>query len=121
MVSILDNLIMNAIEACDTYGRIRITCEISHDEVFFCVEDNGVGIEEKEFELIFNPGYSTKFSPKTGKISTGLGLSHVKNYIELLGGTIRVESELGVCTKFFIILPCSSIMVAQKEDDESVD
>ena len=121
LVSILDNLIMNAIEACDTYGRIRITCEISHDEVFFCVEDNGVGIEEKEFELIFNPGYSTKFSPKTGKISTGLGLSHVKNYIELLGGTIRVESELGVCTKFFIILPCSSIMVAQKEDDESVD
>lgn len=121
LVSILNNLIVNSIEACDTYGRIRIVCEKSEEEMLFCVEDNGMGIDEKEFDLIFNPGYSTKFSSKTGKISTGLGLSHVKNYIELLGGAIRVESTLGRGTKFFITLPCSSMMVVKEEKDIIAD
>jgi len=111
LVSILDNLIMNSIEACGDYGKIKVVHENSTDAILFSVEDNGIGIDEKEFALIFNPGYSTKFSPKTGKISTGLGLSHVKNYIESFGGTIRVESTPGVCTKFYISLPCSSVMV----------
>jgi two-component system sensor histidine kinase YcbA len=111
LVSILNNLIINSIEACDDYGKIKVVHTNTKEEIVLCVEDNGIGIDEKEFELIFNPGYSTKFSPRTGKISTGLGLSHVKNYIELLGGTIRVESTANVCTKFFITLPSSSVMV----------
>ena len=112
LVSILDNLLINSIEACGDNGMIRVTETTSMDEVFFCVEDNGTGIDQEEFDLIFNPGYSTKFSPRTGKISTGLGLAHVKDYIELFGGTIRVESNPGICTKFLIALPRSSIIVA---------
>ncbi|WP_378953981.1 ATP-binding protein [Pelosinus sp. sgz500959] len=112
LVSILDNLIMNSIEAIGDHGIIRLIQTSSSEEVFFCVEDNGIGIDENEFELIFNPGYSTKFSPRTGKISTGLGLAHVRIYIELLGGTIRVESLPGVCTKFFITFPKSGIILA---------
>lgn len=121
LVSILDNLIMNAIEACSTYGRIKVVHRNSDDKMFFCIEDNGMGIDEKEFELIFNPGYSTKFSPRTGKISTGLGLAHVKNYIELLGGTIRVESILGISTKFFITLPAASLTVAETHEESVAD
>jgi len=114
LVSILDNLIINAIEACGDCGIIRVTQKSVENDVLFCVEDNGAGIDEKEFDLIFNPGYSTKFSPRTGKISTGLGLSHVKNYIELLGGTIQVESRLELRTKFLITLPRSSICCVRK-------
>ncbi len=114
LVSILDNLIINAIEACGDCGIIRVTQKSVEQDVLFCVEDNGTGIDENEFDLIFDPGYSTKFSPHTGRISTGLGLSHVKNYIELLGGTIRVESRLGLRTKFFITLPRSSICCVRK-------
>jgi two-component system sensor histidine kinase YcbA len=117
LVSILDNLIMNAIEACSDEESIRVIQSSSKEEIYFCVEDNGVGIDGEEFDLIFNPGYSTKFSPRTGKISTGLGLAHVKNYIELLGGSIRVESQPNVCTKFLITLPRSSVQFAAKEEE----
>ncbi len=120
LVSILDNLIMNAIEACSDDGIIKVIETSSSENVYFCVEDNGVGIDEQEFDLIFNPGYSTKFSPRTGKISTGLGLAHVKNYIELLGGTISVESQPEICTQFLIMLPRTAILVAEKGMDFSV-
>ncbi len=120
LVSILDNLIMNSIEACGDGGVIKVVETTSNDTLYFSVEDNGVGIDEQEFELIFNPGYSTKFSPRTGKISTGLGLAHVKNYIELLGGTIRVESQPDVCTRFLIALPRSGVLISNKGADFSV-
>lgn len=120
LVSILDNLIINAIEACSDDGIIKVIETSSSENVYFCVEDNGVGIDEQEFDLIFNPGYSTKFSPRTGKISTGLGLAHVKNYIELLGGTINVESQPEICTRFLIMLPRSAVLVAEKGTDLSV-
>lgn len=120
LVSILDNLIINSIEACLEDGIIKVIETSSDETIYFCVEDNGVGIDEQEFELIFNPGYSTKFSPRTGKISTGLGLAHVKNYIELLGGTINVESQPERCTRFLITLPRSSIEVAEKGVEFSV-
>ena len=109
---ILDNLIINAIEACSEGAIIRVVQTSSSDEVLFCVEDNGPGIDSQEFDLIFNAGYSTKFSPSTGKISTGLGLSHVKIFVELLSGTIRVESLPGVCTRFFISFPYTGIVTS---------
>lgn len=117
LVSILDNLIMNSIEACTDDGIIRVVQTSSKEEVFFRVEDNGVGIDEKEFDLIFNPGYSTKFSPRSGKISTGLGLAHVKINVELLGGTIRVDSIPNVCTQFYISIPYSGIMALAINDE----
>lgn len=117
LVSILDNLIMNAIEACGDEGSIKVIQTSSNEVIYFIVEDNGVGIDEEEFDLIFNPGYSTKFSPRTGKISTGLGLAHVKNYIELLGGSIRVESQPDVCTRFLVALPRSSVQVGIKQEE----
>jgi len=120
LVSILDNLIMNSIEACSEGGIIRVVQTSAHNEVFFCVEDNGSGIDEKEFDLIFNPGYSTKFSPSTGNISTGLGLAHVKIFVELLDGTIRVESSPGANTRFFISFPYSSIVASRIGSDANV-
>ena len=112
LVSILDNLIINAIEACSEGGIIRVVQTKSNDEVLFCVEDNGLGIDSKEFDLIFNPGYSTKFSTSTGNISTGLGLAHVKNLVELLDGTIRVDSLPDRYTRFFISIPHSKIVTS---------
>jgi len=121
LVSILDNLIMNSIEACREGGIIRVVQTSTPEDVLFCVEDNGSGIDDKEFELIFNPGYSTKFSQSTGKISTGLGLAHVKSFVELLGGTIRVESLPDINTRFFISFPYSGIMISKISSDDRID
>jgi two-component system sensor histidine kinase YcbA len=79
IVSILDNLILNAVEACGDTGIIRVTERTEAGEIVFAVEDNGCGIKPEDFDLLFAVGYSTKFSPETGKMSTGLGLSHVQN------------------------------------------
>jgi two-component system sensor histidine kinase YcbA len=110
IVSILDDLIINAIEACGDIGIIRVTERASAGEIIFAVEDNGCGIKAEDFELLFEVGYSTKFSPETGKMSTGLGLSHVKNLTEMMGGTVSVESEMNRLTRFTVTLPLHRIV-----------
>lgn len=110
LVSILDNLIINAIEACNEDGMIKVTESRLDNMVTFCVEDNGVGIRAGDLELIYNPGYSTKYSAVTGKLSTGLGLVHVKNLTEALGGTVAVFSKPGELTEFFVTIPYSGLI-----------
>ncbi len=108
IVSILDNLIMNAIEACGEAGSLQVSYEIGEGQVVFSVTDNGCGISKDEYFVIFKPGYSTKFSPRTGKMSTGLGLAHVKDLVEQLGGVIKVASEPGR-TRFTVHTPADSL------------
>jgi len=120
IVSLLNNLIINAIEACGQHGVIRVTQSRVEDDVVFRVEDDGKGIAERDFALIFKPGYSTKYSETTGKMSTGLGLAHVKNLIEVMGGTIDVASTLGVATTVTITLPKNNLTDDQpNENSES--
>jgi len=111
IVSILDDLIINAIEACGDTGAIKVTERGSAGEIVFAVEDNGCGIKAEDFDLLFAVGYSTKFCPDTGKMSTGLGLAHVKNLTEMLAGTVTLESEVGRQTRFTVTLPKRSIVL----------
>ena len=110
IVSILDNLIMNAIEACGDAGSLEVAYEIGAEQVVFSVADNGCGISKDEYFVIFKPGSSTKFSPRTGKMSTGLGLAHVRDLVEQLGGVIKVASEPGR-TEFTVHTPARSLTV----------
>lgn len=109
MISILNNLIINSIEACEEKGQIKVSQAMQKNEILFCVEDNGCGIDPKELEMIFMPGYSTKHSSDTGRVSTGLGLAHVKNLTESMGGEVKVTSELKKGTKVFVLLPLDSL------------
>ena len=102
LVSILNNLIVNAIEAAKYGGIITISEKSKDESIFFAVEDDGCGIEEDDHEVIFKPGYSTKYSEATGTLSTGLGLTHTKALVELLGGRIRMESLPDVYTAFHL-------------------
>ncbi|MGL5513718.1 MAG: sensor histidine kinase [Sporomusa sp.] len=112
VVSILDNLITNAVEAVQPAGVIAVTGCCSSGRLVLTVADNGPGISVSEQEVIFVPGYSTKFSVITGQMSTGLGLSHVKNHAELLGGDISVVSAPGK-TVFTVSLPLAKLAVAR--------
>jgi two-component system sensor histidine kinase YcbA len=117
IMSILNNLIQNSIEACyrsDSY--VQVKCFMQEDMVVFNITDNGKGIKEKERELIFEPGFTTKFNPETGQISTGLGLTHIKILTEHLKGKVNLNNDIEGITEFILELP-ERIVICEEDDD----
>ena len=99
-VTILGNLIENAIEVLNQSNRtpkeIEVSIRESAEGLFLCVEDTGPGLPQEMEKGLFRQGSSTK---GTGR---GTGLFLVKDIVDTYQGTIRVESEAGVGTAFFI-------------------
>jgi signal transduction histidine kinase len=105
MGEVLINLIINAIQAMkvDTPGFITITVleERAEESVTLIVTDSGKGISEADLPKVFDPFFTRK---EVGE-GTGLGLSVAYGIIEEFDGEIRVESTLGVGSRFYIDLP----------------
>lgn len=117
IMSILNNMIQNSVEACfrsDSYIKVR--CFMQDDIVVFSIEDNGKGINDKDKELIFEPGYTTKFNPETGQVSTGLGLTHMKMLAEHLEGKVVLDNSNPGITIFRLELPADAIIFEEDED-----
>ncbi|MEN1759016.1 ATP-binding protein [Anoxynatronum sibiricum] len=107
LISVLNNLIINAVEAIQQYGRIVVEGRLEGTIYRFSVTDNGQGIHPEDLELLFIPGYSTKYDAITGRMSTGIGLCHAQEIVENhFGGSIHAESnpELGRTT-FSVMIP----------------
>jgi signal transduction histidine kinase len=95
------NIINNALAAVKADGRIQIAVRrVDDSAVAVIIEDNGEGIPPENLKRIFEPFFTTK--PGEG---TGLGLSVTYGIVEKLGGDIKVESQVGSGTRFFVILP----------------
>lgn len=103
LLSILNNLVSNSVEAIPESGFIKISAKKAGEFIEFKLSDNGPGIPDKKKELIFKPGYTTKYDEK-GKPSTGIGLSYVKEIINNLNGTLDLHS-VELETTFIIKLP----------------
>ncbi|MCT4621159.1 MAG: sensor histidine kinase [Marinisporobacter sp.] len=110
LFTILNNLIINAIDACKERGLIHITEESNTNNIIFYVRDNGEGIDEDILPFIFNPGFTTRYDKKSGESSTGIGLSHVKNIIDEFQGSIEVNSYIDQGTTFKILIPKNSLI-----------
>ncbi|UUV20069.1 sensor histidine kinase (plasmid) [Fusobacteria bacterium ZRK30] len=107
-MSILSNLVQNAIEASENALNPLIILNISavEDFILITVKDTGAGVAPEHLKHIFSPGFSTKFDPETGNINRGIGLTLVKDLIdEKFKGTISVDSEYKIGTIFSIKLP----------------
>jgi PAS domain S-box-containing protein len=98
---VLTNLLINAAQAIPDSGEITVESLVVGSEVLVKVSDTGVGISPENQKRLFTPFFTTK--PK-GE-GTGLGLSVSYDIIERLGGSIGVESAVGVGTTFTIRLP----------------
>src|SRR5208282_4913477 len=102
---ILVNLLRNAREALVEKGNVFITADCHRDHsIEISVRDDGPGIVPDKIERIFEAYYTTK------ERGTGLGLAIVKHNVELYGGKVRVESELGKGAKFTLIFPAKASM-----------
>jgi signal transduction histidine kinase len=99
MRRVLDNLVLNALEAMPDGGVLTLDAGIVEDEIRIVVSDTGVGIPEEEIGRLFKPFHTTK------RIGSGLGLAYCKRVVEAHGGTISVVSEAGRGTKVNITLP----------------
>ena len=98
---VFTNLIKNACQAMPSGGLLEVVVEVltfQQNQVTVIIRDTGAGIPADELYRIFEPFYTTK--PR----GLGLGLVNVKNIVEGHGGTVRVESEVGVGTTFFVRL-----------------
>jgi len=106
---ILVNLLKNTREALVEKGNVFVTadCHRGHS-IEISVRDDGPGIAPDKIERIFEAYYTTK------ERGTGLGLAIVKHNVELYGGDMRVESELGKGAKFTLIFPAKASMTLAK-------
>ena len=102
---ILLNIISNAIKYTGENGEVSIKQYIKSEKVFIEVKDNGIGIPEEDIERIFERFYRVDKARSRSVGGTGLGLAITKHMVKALNGNIRVESELGVGSKFIIELP----------------
>lgn len=110
LMSILRNIIMNAIDSIEKKGKISISHSIIEDKHKFTVKDDGKGIKEENLSNIFNPGYSTKIDYTTGEINRGLGLALVNSIVEVhLKGKIEVKSQLNNGCTFLIWIPIKEL------------
>lgn len=109
ILSIINNLVENSIESFDVYGKINISMARQEERAVITVSDDGPGILSKHRDLIFQPGFTTKFN-HIGFPSSGLGLVFVKELVEGLKGEISVKSdpEEKGC-QFTILLPLHKI------------
>jgi|GEM_PF-2474117 len=105
IIQILTNLIANA-QKFTHEGSIEFGYRKKKEELEFFVRDTGIGIREEMKELIFDRFRQADITISQGYGGTGLGLAISKGFVELLGGRIWVESELGKGSAFYFTIPC---------------
>ncbi|MBP1672804.1 MAG: histidine kinase [Bacteroidetes bacterium] len=107
--AILTNLVKNSIKYTDNgsieFGYRLIENQNNTSYLEFFVRDTGIGISKDRIEAIFERFIQADISDAKAKQGAGLGLSITKAYVEMLGGTIWVESEEGVGSTFYFTLP----------------
>lgn len=104
---IIINLLSNA-SKFSRNSQINLTVSIKNSLLAICVEDQGIGIDQKHHQLIFEPFMQIDNSASPEQNSSGLGLSIVKQLTEILGGSITLESQPRQGSKFTITLPLTT-------------
>ena len=112
---ILLNILGNSVKFTEK-GKIILKIHQNQNKLYFEIKDTGIGIEKKNIHYIFEAFRQIDSSDTKKYKGTGLGLTIVKKFINLLNGEIEVESEIGVGTtvKFFIPINCETCKTQSK-------
>jgi signal transduction histidine kinase len=102
---VLINLLINAAQAAnkaDSWIKVKVSLgTVWQGHLIIEVSDNGAGMDKETRQKVFDPFFTTK----PLREGTGMGLYLCHNFVELLGGRIEVESELGIGSTFKVVLP----------------
>lgn len=108
---ILLNLVSNCVKYTGPGGTVAIRIsqlkrnENGYGIYEFRVKDNGIGMSREFLDTIYEPFTRAQSSTVSGVQGTGLGMAITKNIVEMMGGTIEIESEEGIGTEFIVTLP----------------
>lgn len=115
---ILINLLGNAIKFTDR-GQVKLQISVvegaAGEQIEFCVEDTGVGIPPAFSESVFEPFVQSRQSQMEARTGTGLGLTISRQLVERLGGTIRLESEVGKGSRFIFTIDPGDIRAVPRD------
>lgn len=104
LIAILTNLIKNAMKFSH-HGNINFGYSANNEWIVFFVKDSGIGISKEKIPVIFQPFIRGDHEMSGKYEGSGLGLSIAKAYVDMLGGKIWVDSEIGIGTQFSFMLP----------------
>ncbi len=116
---ILNQLLDNAVKYTNPGGRIALSVVETdiglnnHSRYQFIVEDNGKGISDEFKNDLFDPFMRENNTTKSGVLGAGLGLAVVKNLVDMMEGSIEVESKVGCGSKFTVSL---LLKISEKQD-----
>ncbi len=105
MISLLQNLISNGLkfQKEDQHPIIKVNAFQYSDAWVIAVHDNGIGIDSEYQSKVFEP--FIRLHPKSEYIGTGIGLTVCKKIVARMGGTLWIESEIGLGSTFYISIP----------------
>ena len=97
------NLLENAMKFTGVRGAVYVRGKIVDDTSTISISDNGIGMDEETLEHVFDQFYQGDASRQG--VGSGLGLSLVRRIVDLHGGSVRAESQVGIGTTFSVTLP----------------
>jgi signal transduction histidine kinase len=105
ILQVIDNLVSNAIKFTPNGKNIWISLKKVNDNALLIVKDEGIGMEMKQCERIFEMYQLRKHHLQQDEPDPGLGLAIVKKYVLAMNGMVWCESEEGIGSSFFVEFP----------------
>ncbi|MET0760106.1 MAG: PAS domain-containing sensor histidine kinase [Flavobacterium sp.] len=105
LLSILQNIVSNAIKHSNPGGEITVTAKRKEDKIIIEIKDNGIGMTKEIQDKLFTPQISSLSKARKENKGAGIGLLLVKGFLEKNNGEIWVESTEGIGSSFYFTLP----------------
>ena len=109
MVTLLKNLVSNAVKFSHEGGKVSVVARREGDHFLLDVVDHGIGISTEDQSNLFEKFYRSEAAREAGISGTGLGLVLAKEAVKAHDGTIEVQSTEGVGTRFTVTLPVNGL------------
>ena len=115
LLNSFSNIVENACKYSNGNLKVKINCYTKGEQLITEISDNGIGIKSKDQNLVFDKYYRVPTGDIHNIKGYGIGLSYVKEVIQLHNGKIQLNSKAGKGSTFKVILPLNNDKVAKKD------